>query len=110
MSAQGGPVVTTLDATAKPCRRSWTLWINLAAAALVALQAGMDLLEQVLSARLYLGVALVLPMVNAVLRVLTTQALVLPLVVQRASARVNAWRGEGEGYPFAASGESDADA
>ena len=53
--------------------RSKTLWVNAFAAALVALEAGTGLLHPHLPVNLYTAVAVGLPVLNAVLRVLTTQ-------------------------------------
>lgn len=53
--------------------RSRTLWVNALAAALVALEAGTGLLQPHLPVSLYTAVAVGLPVVNALLRVLTRQ-------------------------------------
>lgn len=53
--------------------KSKTLWINAFAAALVALEAGTGQLQPHLPVNLYTVVAVGLPVINAVLRVLTTQ-------------------------------------
>lgn len=60
---------------AKPWWTSRTLRINAAAAALVALEAGTGLLQPLLPVNFYTAVAVGLPVINAVLRVVTTQAL-----------------------------------
>ncbi|MOA31075.1 hypothetical protein D3C78_1522130 [compost metagenome] len=52
---------------------SKTLWVNATAAALVALEAGTGLLQPHLPVNLYTAVAVGLPVLNAVLRVLTVQ-------------------------------------
>jgi hypothetical protein len=52
---------------------SRTLWVNAAAAGLVALEASTGLLQPHLPVNLYTAVAVALPMINAVLRVITTQ-------------------------------------
>lgn len=53
--------------------RSKTLWVNAIAAALVALEASTGLLQPHLPVNLYTALAVSLPVVNAVLRVITTQ-------------------------------------
>lgn len=55
--------------------RSRTLQANALVAALVALEAGTGLLQPVLPVNFYTAVAVGLPIINAVLRVVTTQAL-----------------------------------
>lgn len=57
--------------------KSKTLWINAIVGALVALQAVSGALQPVVSAHFYALVAVGLPIINAVLRVITTQGLVL---------------------------------
>ena len=57
--------------------RSKTLIVNAIAAALVALEATSGLLQPHLPVNFYLAVSVVLPMINAVLRVITTQALMM---------------------------------
>lgn len=54
--------------------RSKTLWANALTAGLVALEAGTGLLQPHLPVNFYTAVAVGLPVVNGVLRVLTTQA------------------------------------
>lgn len=62
--------------TARKCWwHSKTLWINAAAAALVAFEAASGLLQPLLPVNLYTAIAVALPVVNAVLRVVTTQGL-----------------------------------
>lgn len=61
-------------AECKHWSRSRTLWVNAIAAALVALEAGTGLLQPHLPVSLYTAVALGLPVINAVLRVMTRQA------------------------------------
>lgn len=56
----------------KPWYQSKTLIVNAAAAALVALEAGTGMLQPFLSVNLYTAVAVGLPVLNAVLRVVTT--------------------------------------
>lgn len=55
--------------------RSRTLQVNAAVAALVALEAGTGLLQPLLPVNIYTAVAVGLPIVNAVLRVVTSQGL-----------------------------------
>ena len=55
--------------------RSRTLQANALVAALVALEEGTGLLQPVLPVNFYTAVAVGLPIINAVLRVVTTQAL-----------------------------------
>lgn len=59
----------------KPWWRSRTIRLNALVAALVALEAGTGLLQPVLPVNFYTLVAVGLPVVNAVLRVVTSQAL-----------------------------------
>lgn len=59
----------------KPWWRSRTLWCNAAAAALVALEANTGLLQPHLPVNFYTALAVALPIINALLRVVTTQAL-----------------------------------
>jgi hypothetical protein len=54
---------------------SKTLWVNIVVAALTALEAGTGLLQPFLPANFYAMVAVGLPVINAVLRIVTTQAL-----------------------------------
>lgn len=59
----------------KPWWRSKTIIFNLFAAALVALESVSGLLQPHLPIDFYTAIAVGLPIVNAVLRVVTTQAL-----------------------------------
>lgn len=52
--------------------KSKTLWVNAVAAMLVALEAGIGVLQPMLSVNFYIVMAVGLPVVNAVLRVITT--------------------------------------
>lgn len=61
----------------KPWHRSKTLRVNALAAALLALEASTGLLQPHLPVDIYLVMAVALSVANAVLRVITTQALVL---------------------------------
>lgn len=54
--------------------KSKTILANAAVAALVALEAGTGMLQPLLPVNLYTAVAVGLPILNAVLRVVTTQA------------------------------------
>ena len=55
--------------------QSKTLWVNAIAAMLVALEAGTGLLQPMLPMDLYTSLAVGLPIVNALLRVVTSEAL-----------------------------------
>lgn len=57
--------------------RSRTLWVNALAAGLLALEASTGLLQPLVPVNLYSAIAVALPVVNAVLRVVTTQGLKL---------------------------------
>lgn len=57
--------------------QSKTLWVNAVVAALAALEAGTGILQPLLPANFYAIVAVGLPVVNAVLRIVTTQGLAL---------------------------------
>ena len=59
----------------KPWYTSKTIIINAIVAALVALEAGTGLLQPHLPGNFYVIIAVCLPVVNAVLRVITTTAL-----------------------------------
>lgn len=61
----------------KPWYTSKTLWVNAVVAALAALEAGTGILQPFLPANFYAIVAVGLPVVNAVLRIVTTQGLAL---------------------------------
>lgn len=56
---------------------SKTLWVNAIVAGLVALEAGTGLLQPILPPHFYAIVAVGLPVVNAILRIVTTQAISL---------------------------------
>lgn len=60
---------------AKSWWKSRTIRVNALASALVALEAGTGLLQPILPVNFYTLVAVALPVVNAVLRVVTKQAL-----------------------------------
>jgi len=57
--------------------QSKTLWVNAIVAALAALEAGTGVLQPFLPSNFYAIVAVGLPVVNAVLRIVTTQGLAL---------------------------------
>lgn len=59
----------------KPLWNSRTLWLNAIAAGLLALEAGAGLLQPLLPVDVYAAVAIALPVLNAMLRVVTTQGL-----------------------------------
>lgn len=60
-------------------RKAWwqsmTLWVNAIAAGLIALESVTGLLQPHLPVNLYTAVAVALPVVNAMLRVITNQGL-----------------------------------
>ena len=62
---------------AKPWWHSKTLWLNAVVAALVALEAGTGVLQPVVPVNVYAALAAGLPVLNAVLRVMTTQGVSL---------------------------------
>lgn len=67
-----------LPVVAAPVKLWWqsrTLIVNALAAALVALEAGTGLLQPYLPVDFFTAIAVALPVVNAILRVITTQAL-----------------------------------
>jgi hypothetical protein len=70
----GMPEVAVLRA-AKPWWRSRTLWVNAIVLALVAAEGHVGVLQGVLPAKFYAWVAYGLPIVNAVLRLITQQPL-----------------------------------
>jgi hypothetical protein len=57
--------------------QSKTLWVNAIVAALAAFEAGTGMLQPFLPANFYTMIAVGLPVVNAVLRIVTTQGLAL---------------------------------
>lgn len=59
----------------KPWYRSKTLRVNVLAAGLVALEAGTGALQPYLPMNFYAAMSIGLPIVNAMLRVITTQGL-----------------------------------
>ena len=63
--------------THKAWGRSKTLQVNAIAAALVALEASSGLLQPLLPVNLYTAIAVALPVINAWLRVVTTQGVKL---------------------------------
>lgn len=56
--------------------KSRTLWANAIAAALMALEATTGIIQPYVPVNLYVVMAVALPIVNAILRVVTTQAIV----------------------------------
>ena len=62
-------------------QKSWwkskTLWVNAVAAMLVALEAGTGVLQPLLPINLYAALAVGLPIINALLRVITTSGVKL---------------------------------
>lgn len=69
--------LTFFDADAKPWWKSKTIWVNAIVAALTALEAGTGMLQPHLPINFYTLMAVGLPILNAVLRIITTQALTL---------------------------------
>jgi hypothetical protein len=59
----------------KPWHRSKTIWVNALAAGLVALEAVTGLLQPHLPLDIYVAVAVGLPVLNAMLRVITSEAI-----------------------------------
>lgn len=57
--------------------KSKTLWVNAVAAMLVALEAGTGILQPLLPVNLYTVLAVGLPIINALLRVITTSGVKL---------------------------------
>jgi hypothetical protein len=57
----------------KPWYRSKTILVNMTAAGLVALEAGFGLLQPHLPVNFYTALAVALPIINAMLRVITTE-------------------------------------
>lgn len=71
----GTPTVTVqLQPAAKPWWQSRTLWLNAAALALAVAEARLGLLKNVLPISAFEAVAFALPVLNAVLRLVTTTA------------------------------------
>lgn len=59
----------------KPWYTSKTLWLNAVSAGLVALEASTGLMQPYLPVNLYTAVAVGLPVLNAMLRIVTSQGL-----------------------------------
>ena len=59
----------------KPWYQSKTIWINVFVAVLAAFEAVTGLLQPIVSANFYAVIAVGLPIINAALRIITTQAL-----------------------------------
>jgi hypothetical protein len=59
----------------KPWHRSKTIWVNALAAGLVALEAVTGLLQPHLPVNIYVAVAVGLPVLNAMLRVITSEGI-----------------------------------
>lgn len=57
--------------------KSRTLWVNAVAAMLVALEAGTGILQPLMPVNLYTVLAVGLPIINALLRVITTSGVKL---------------------------------
>lgn len=63
---------------AAPCKHWWhsrVIWVNAVAAALLALEASTGVLQPLLPVNMYAAFAVGLPVINAVLRVMTAQAI-----------------------------------
>jgi hypothetical protein len=59
----------------KPWYKSKTLWVNIIVAVLATLEASTGLLQPYLPDHWYVAVAVGLPIINVVLRIITTQGL-----------------------------------
>jgi hypothetical protein len=59
----------------KPWYKSKTLWVNIIVAVLATLEASTGLLQPYLPNHWYVVVAVGLPIINVVLRIITTQSL-----------------------------------
>lgn len=55
--------------------KSKTIWVNVGAAALMALEASTGLIKPYMADTFWVAMAVALPMVNAMLRVITSQGL-----------------------------------
>lgn len=55
--------------------KSKTIWVNVGAASLMALEASTGLLKPYMADTFWVAMAVALPMVNAMLRVITSQGL-----------------------------------
>ena len=55
--------------------KSKTIWVNVGAAALMALEASTGLLKPYMADEFWVAMAVALPMINAMLRVITTEGL-----------------------------------
>lgn len=82
MNIQAAAIVVT----AKPWWQSKTLWLNLVAAVLIALEAKFSLLQPYLPGNVYAWFAVFLPVANAVLRVVTSVPVTFGLIRQPAPA------------------------
>ena len=63
------------EPTCKHWSHSRTIWINVIAAGLLALEASTGMLQPLLPVNLYTAIAVALPVVNAMLRIVTSQAI-----------------------------------
>lgn len=66
-----------MSAPTKPWWHSRVLWLNVAAAGLMALEAGWGVLQPHLPVNFWVGMSVGLPIINAMLRVVTTYRLTL---------------------------------
>lgn len=63
---------------APTCKHWWhsrTIWVNVIAAGLLALEASTGMLQPLLPVNLYTAIAVGLPVINAMLRIVTSQAI-----------------------------------
>lgn len=71
------PIVPVVAAPVKLWWKSKTLWLNIIAAALIALEAQFSLLQPYLPGNVYAWFSVGLTVANAMLRIVTTQALAM---------------------------------
>lgn len=71
MTANDAPLITYK----KPWYQSRMLWFNAIVALLIALEAGFSLLQPYMQPMMYAYILLAVTLINAVLRVITTQGL-----------------------------------
>jgi hypothetical protein len=76
------PETPVVVVNAKPWWKSKTLWLNLIAAALIALEAEFSLLQPLLPGNVYAYFAVVLPVANALLRVITVAPIAFGITSQ----------------------------
>lgn len=66
-----------MSVSVKPWWHSRTLWLNIAAAGLMALEGVWGVLQPMLPFNFWTGMSVALPVLNAMLRVLTSTALAM---------------------------------